>query len=106
MMHAGRPDASLTTASLCMRRRSTTRPEPSSPTTLQLFLPRSIPRTAISMSASLPPASHSLRCQLGGAGHPIKAVASLVYGGEDEIRALGMLAMLHRVRFAPLIYHS
>ena len=35
------------TASRRMRRRSTTRPAASSPTRLQLFLPRSIPRTAI-----------------------------------------------------------
>src|SRR5437763_16745683 len=88
MMHAGRPDASLTTASRCIRRRSTTRPEPSSPTTLQLFLPRSIPRTAISMSASFPLAPDSLRCQLGGAGHPIKlsAVFRKTLGGLPQRR--------------------
>jgi transposase len=37
----------------CMRRRRTTLPDPSRPTTLQLFLPRSIPRTAISMEGLL-----------------------------------------------------
>ena len=45
----------------CMRRRRMTWPVPSSPTTLQLFLPRSMPRTAIAMeslpSSESPPAS-------------------------------------------------
>src|SRR3954468_9818348 len=72
MTHGGSPDASLATLSRCIRRRSTTRPEPSSPTTLQLFLPRSIPRTAISMPASFPLAPAGLRCQVGGAANPIK----------------------------------
>src|SRR5579862_4942028 len=35
----------------CMRRRRATLPEPSSPTRLQLFLPRSMPRTAMSMES-------------------------------------------------------
>ena len=37
----------------CIRRRRTTLPEPSSPTTLQLFLPRSMPSTAMSMEGPL-----------------------------------------------------
>src|SRR5512139_2663002 len=49
----------------CMRRRRMTLPEPSSPTTLQLFLPRSMPRTAISMDNPpqfrIAPLQHSRR---------------------------------------------
>src|SRR3954470_1539075 len=42
-------EASLITPSRFIRRRSTTRPVASNPATLQLFLPRSIPKTAISI---------------------------------------------------------
>jgi Helix-turn-helix domain len=35
----------------CLRRRRMTLPEPSSPTMLQLFLPRSMPRTAMSIES-------------------------------------------------------
>src|SRR5215218_5815183 len=45
----GSPAANLMTPSRLRRRRRTTRPAASSPTTLQLFLPRSIPSTAICM---------------------------------------------------------
>ena len=49
----------------CMRRRRMTSPAPSSPTTLQLFLPRSMPRTAIPMAtlpgSELPPTKLSRR---------------------------------------------
>src|SRR6266436_4900908 len=55
-----------------MRRRLITAPTSSSPTTLQLFLPRSIPRTAIFIGMVLPSvAAASLRCRKRGAGHPI-----------------------------------
>src|SRR6266481_4232513 len=64
-----------------MRRRLITAPTSSSPTTLQLFLPRSIPRTAIFIGMVLPSvAAASLRCRKRGAGHPINFAASL-----DEI---------------------
>jgi hypothetical protein len=43
----GKRDANLITLSRCMRRRRTTRPDASNPAMLQLFLPRSIPNTAI-----------------------------------------------------------
>ena len=42
--------ASSITPSRRMRRRSTTAPASSNPTVLQLFLPKSIPRTAISIA--------------------------------------------------------
>ena len=44
-------EARLTMVLRCMRRRRITLPELSSPTRLQLFLPRSMPSTAISMEA-------------------------------------------------------
>ena len=47
LTHPGSFSPKAITASRRMRRRSTTRPAASSPTRLQLFLPRSIPRTAI-----------------------------------------------------------
>src|SRR5215472_8775779 len=53
MTQRGIPAASLITPSLRSRRRRTTRPAASSPTTLQLFLPRSIPNTAICISPLL-----------------------------------------------------
>ena len=53
--HAGRQlPASRTTPSRVSRRRRTTRPVSSSPATLQLFLPRSIPSTAIVIVRSSP----------------------------------------------------
>src|SRR5258708_4988308 len=55
-----------------MRRRLITAPTSSSPTTLQLFLPRSIPRTAIFIGMVLPSvAAASLRYRKRGAGHLI-----------------------------------
>jgi transposase len=61
------------------RRRRTTRPVPSSPATLQLFLPRSIPSTAITIVRSSPfkvtPQRSADRAE--GAGHPIKLAATV-----------------------------
>jgi len=45
-------------------------PEPPSPTTLQLFLPRSIPRTAIKPFFGPNRTPLAVPPQLGGAGHP------------------------------------
>src|SRR3984893_16467898 len=59
-----------------MRRRLTTAPRPSSPTRLQLFLPRSIPRTAICiwfLPSFKSPATITRLAE--GAGHPINFLA-------------------------------
>ena len=68
MMQGESLEARPTMVLRCMRRRRMTLPEPSSPTTLQLFLPRSMPRTAISMDAPL--ASESPPYQLSRRGGP------------------------------------
>ena len=47
MTHAGKVDANVTIASRVIRLRITTAPAASMPAKLQLFLPRSIPSTAI-----------------------------------------------------------
>ncbi|KQQ30772.1 hypothetical protein ASF58_24460 [Methylobacterium sp. Leaf125] len=47
MLQVGRLAAKAVTASRVMRRRSTTAPFPSNPAKLQVFLPRSIPSTAM-----------------------------------------------------------
>src|ERR1700759_5425396 len=54
-MHAGKSLANATMVSGRMRRRLTTAPLPSSAARLQLFLPRSIPMTAILAVAILVP---------------------------------------------------
>src|SRR6185312_896813 len=63
---------SVATPSRATRRRSTTAPALSNPTTPQLFFPRSIPRTDI---ADIPPSSRKRRpyrgSPHGGAGHSI-----------------------------------
>ena len=70
--HGARPEANLITLSRCRRRRRTTSPLLSSPTTLQLFFPRSIPKTAISIAMLLPlQLSNQHKLQDGGAGHSI-----------------------------------
>ena len=56
-----------------IRRRLITAPAPSRPTTLQLFLPRSIPRTAICIDETpfSPLALSAYAVRVEGAGHPI-----------------------------------
>ena len=62
--------ATATMVLRCIRRRRMTLPEPSSPTMLQLFLPRSMPRTAISIeSPFLSPNRPPLAQQEGRAIH-------------------------------------
>jgi hypothetical protein len=53
-MHGGKVFVNAGMLSGRMRRRFTTAPVWSSPTTLQLFFPRSIPRTAICIGPLLP----------------------------------------------------
>src|SRR3954447_8250570 len=71
-----------------------TRPVPSSPATLQLFLPRSIPSTAIAIVRSS--LSGSVRQRSadgeGGAGHPIRQAEVTRYN-----RAACLCASAHRV---------
>ena len=62
-----------------IRRRLITAPAPSRPTTLQLFLPRSIPRTAICIDETpfSPLALSAYAVRVEGAGHPINFAALL-----------------------------
>src|SRR4051794_37373866 len=65
--HAGNFAAQAMTVSRRIRRRRTTFPALSRPTTLQLFLPRSTPRTAISMAQLLLDRHQSTaRCSVRG----------------------------------------
>src|SRR6202047_5642578 len=76
MMQGGKALVRPTTLAGRMRRRLTTAPRPSSPTRLQLFLPRSIPRTAICiwfLPSFKSPATITWLAE--GAGHPINFLA-------------------------------
>src|ERR1700741_877440 len=70
-MHGGSVSESLIKVSRLTLRRITTAPDASSPTTLQTFLPRSTPRTAISIPIPPPDTAGDLTAREGGAGHSI-----------------------------------
>src|SRR3954451_6898721 len=70
-MHVGNLPASSTSLSRLIRRRNPTAPEPSRPTMLHTFLPRSIPSTATSMISLLHSNLRRGYTPEGGAGHPI-----------------------------------
>src|SRR6516164_10671252 len=70
-MHAGSFSAKVINVSRLILRRMTTAPDASRPTTPQTFLPRSTPRTEISIPFLLLTAGDPMTPE-GGAGHSIK----------------------------------
>jgi transposase len=79
---SGRPEEGLTDATICAARRPAgsdqSHSAASSPTTLQTFLPRSTPRTAISLPIPPPEPPATIRRRKGGAGHSIKDGAQAI----------------------------